>query len=439
MTKQVIVIGAGMAGISAARTLQEAGHRVQILEGRERIGGRTHTDSTLGPDIDLGAAWIHGPHGNPLTVLAERYEVGTGYTDFHNLQGDKVLAFAEDGRQLNTADYTRGEQIFRGALSHMGASVLYQQPPESCRSLADLHAYGLPTSVDLATLSEDEALGYYYAGILRPQYEDASDLHLIDWRLGNEYVKLPGGDLLVHGGGYGKMIEGMADGLEIHTNTAVSHVRYGAHGVTMVTNRGEFTAEAVIITVPLGVLQAGKIQFEPPLPAEKTAAIGRMGMGFYEKFALKFPHIFWPLRPQRINYLAQGDLPLYTSWLNNAHYSGQPVLIAYHSGSRARHINQMSDEAVLAGCMKTLRLLFGADIPDPVAYVRTNWENDPYSCGSYSFSKVGSLVSDRQTLATAVNGRLFFAGEATHPHYMGTVHAAHETGIRAAREITNPT
>ena len=434
MSPQIIVIGAGMAGIMAARTLQEAGYNVRVLEGRDRIGGRTHTESTLGPDIDLGAAWIHGPHGNPLTPLAKQYEVGTGYTDFHNLTGDKVLAFDKDGRQLDTAAYTRGEQIFRGALAHIFGSILYPPPPASCRSLADLHAHGLP-NINLDELTDDERLGYYYAGFLRPQYEDASDLHLIDWRQGEEYLKLPGGDLLVHGGGFGQMIRGLAEGLTIHTDCPVTHIHYHADGVVLETAQGQMNADAAVITVPLGVLQAGKISFTPALPEAKTAAIGRIGMGFYEKIALKFPHIFWPLRPQRMNYLEDGDLPLYTSWLNNAHYSGQPVLVAYHSGSRAQHINQLSDQELIAGCMATLRKLFGTDIPDPISYVRTNWEQDPFSCGSYSYGKVGSSLADRALLAESVGGRLFFAGEATHPHYTGTVHGAYETGIRAAQQL----
>ena len=434
MTQHILIIGAGMAGIMAGRTLQEAGHSVAIVEGRARIGGRTHTDSTLGPDIDMGGAWIHGPHGNPLTPLAAQYGVGTGYTDFHNETGDKVLAFDGHGRQLDTAAYTRGEQIFRGALAHLHGSILHQMPPDECQSLADLHAHGLP-HVNLEALSEDERLGYYYAGFLRPQYEDATDLHLIDWRQGKSYIKLPGGDLLVHGGGYGKLIRGLAEGLTIHTDCAVRHIRYGAEGVTLTTTQGEMTADRVVITVPLGVLQAGHITFEPPLPEEKTAAIGRLGMGFYEKIALKFPHIFWPLRPHRFNYLPEGERPLYTSWLNNAHYSGQPVLVAYHSGSRAQYINQLSDEDLIAGCMETLRKLFGADIPDPIGYVRTGWAQDPFSCGSYSYGKVGSSLADRARLAEPVDGRLFFAGEATHPHYTGTVHGAYETGIRAAKEV----
>jgi monoamine oxidase len=434
MGYQVIVIGAGMAGLAAAQTLQTADFSVKIIEGRERIGGRTYTDSSLGADIDLGAAWIHGPIGNPLTSLAHQFGVGTAATDFENARGDSVLAFAGDGRRLDTAAYTRGSRLFQGAITHLAGSILHPPPPPACRSLADLYAHGLP-GIELDSLSEAERLGYHFASVIRPQYEDASDLHLIDWRLGSRYVRLPGGDLLLPGGGYSRIINGMAAGLDIQTETTVTGIDYRTPTVRLQTNRGEITADFVIVTVPLAVLQNGRIAFKPALPAAKRAAIKRLGMGNYEKIALKFPHIFWPLAPQWFNYLGDEETPLYAAWLNNAHFSGQPILIAIHAGSRAHHTNQLGDEAMIAGCLKTLRLMFGPTVPEPVAYVRSGWEADPFSLGSYSYNKVGGQVGDRLMLGGIVDGRLFFAGEATHPNYFGTVHAAYETGIRAAREL----
>ena len=435
---QIIVIGAGMAGLAAAQTLQAANFSVKLIEGRDRIGGRTHTDSSLGTDVDLGAAWIHGPIGNPLTPLAQQFGVTHKYTDFTNQLGNSVLAFTGDGQPVDTAVYTQGIRLFEGAISHLHGSILHPQPPAEARSLADLYAHGLP-GVDLDSLDEAKRLGYHYTAVISPQYEDASDLDLIDWRLSERYVRLPGGDLLLYGGGYRRIVHGLATGLDIQTETAVTQIDYSGPTVRVVTTQGEFTADQVIVTVPLGVLQNGRIAFTPDLPAEKQAAIQRLGMGNYEKIALKFPHIFWPLEPQRFNYLGHESIPLYAAWLNNAHYSGKPILADYHSGSRAQRINQLSDEELIAGCLDTLRLMFGPDVPEPVAYVRTGWQDDPFSLGSYSYSKVGGQVGDRELLGARVNGRLFFAGEATHPHYFGTVHAAYETGIRAAREIIDLT
>jgi monoamine oxidase len=428
----IVVIGAGMAGIAAARTLHDAGYSVKIFEARERIGGRTYTDYSLGIANDLGAAWIHGPIANPMTALARQFGVATQYTDFDNRYGNSVMAFDTDGTPLDMDEYTYGLRHFGGAYDRFFTSILFERPGVDVRSLADLYKLGLP---DVEKLSETARKGFYYASVIRMQYGDAADLHEIDWRLTNRYVKLPGGDLILPGGGYGRIVAGLAAGLSIETGVVVECIEYGDSGVRIVTNQGEVRCDRVAITVPLGVLKAGTIVFAPELPAQKQAAIVRIGYGNYEKLALKFPYQFWPQEPQRFSYLSGADPELFTSWLNMAHYTGVPILVASHAGSRACHTNRWHDETLVGEALMVLRKLFGPDTPEPVAYVRTCWELDPFSRGSYSFPKVGGQADDRLDLAEPVCGRLFFAGEATHPRYFATVHGAYETGIRAAREI----
>jgi polyamine oxidase len=427
-----IVIGAGMAGLTAARTLQDAGHSVKILEARERIGGRTHTDYSLGISNDLGAAWIHGPVANPLTALAKQFDVTTMPTDFENQSGKSIIAFDADGSPIDIEEYSYGLRHFRGAYDRFFTSILYERPADHVRSMAELYELGLPGVEDL---SETALKGYYYASVIRVQYGDAADLDEIDWRMTNRYVKLPGGDLVLTGGGFGRIVQGIADGLSIETGVVVEAVEYSDDGVRISTNRGEERCDQVVITVPLGILKAKTITFSPALPEEKVSAIERIGYGHYEKLALKFPHRFWPKEPHRLCYLTPERPELFTSWVNMAHYGGEPVLVASHAGSRARYTNQWDDEKIIAEALVVLRKLFGAVVPDPVAYVRTHWESDPFSRGSYSFPRVGGVLGDRRTLAEPVGNRLFFAGEATHPRYFATVHGAYETGVRAAREV----
>jgi polyamine oxidase len=430
--QKIIVIGAGMAGIAAARTLHDAGHDVKILEGRDRIGGRTYTDHSLGVSNDLGAAWIHGPIANPMTSFAKQFGVETAHTDFDNRTGTSLMAFNADGSPIDTAQFTNGLRFYTAAYDRLFTSILYERPGKDVRSMADLYRCGLP---GVEELNEVERKGFYYSSVVRVQYGDAADLHEIDWRLSNRYVKLPGGDLILHGGGFGRIVHGLAEGLNIETGVIVNAVEYGEDGVRIYTNRGEEQCDRVVVTLPLGVLKAGRVAFFPALPVEKQAAIQRIGYGNYEKLALQFPTCFWPTEPHRFSYMTDSDPELFTSWVNVAHYTGAPVLVAMHSGSRARHTNRWSDEKIIAEAMQVLRTLFGADAPDPSAYVRTGWESDPFSLGSYSFSAVGGHLDDRQTLAASVADRLFFAGEATHPRYFATVHGAWETGVRAAREV----
>lgn len=432
MTPQILVIGAGMAGIAAARTLHDAGCSVAVLEARDRIGGRTHTDSSLGVDIDLGAAWIHGPTANPLVPLARQHGVGWGFTDFFNVHGGGVMAFHADGAPIDEAAYTEGIQYFPAAYAHLHNSLLTDPPGDEVRSMAALLDRGLPGQ---ESLTGDAAAGFYYTSRVRIRYEDAADLDQVDWRIGRGYVKLPGGDLLVHDGGFGRLVRGLAAGLNIRTGVVVERIAYGDDGVTVSTGQGDFQAERVIVTVPLGVLKAGVIDFSPGLPPEKQAAIERIGFGHYEKLALRFPRIFWPTGPHRFNYLSDADPPLFMAWLNNAHYTGEPVLVAYHAAGLARHINPWPDERLIAGALEALRRMFGPDVPDPLSYVRSAWEADPFSRGSYSFSQLGMTPDDRTALAAPVGDRLYFAGEATHPHYWATVHGAYETGVRAARAV----
>ena len=435
MNKKVLVIGAGMAGIMAARTLHDAGYDVTILEARDRLGGRTHTDSSLGATVDLGAAWIHGPNGNPLTPLAEQLGVGMGYTDFVNRSGTAVQAYTSSGQPFDMAEYTRGQLLAEAAVLKTTASILYQPPGSNARSLKDWVQHGLPQP---ATMTPAEQAGFHYWAVIRAEYNDNADWDLIDWRLSGRYVKLPGGDLLLHGGGFKALIDHLAEGLDVRVGTAVSHITITPEQVHIQTNRGEFSADRVIITLPLSVLNSGQIQFEPPLPTAKQQAIQRIGFGNYEKLAMRFDKFYWPQDKQRFNYLSEGEPSLFNAWLNNGHYTSSPIITAYHAGRRAREINRWSDDKLLDEALAVMQRLFGADfgpIPTPQAYVRSNWQSDPFANGSYSFDQVGQLPDDRQTLAKPINQQLFFAGEATHPHFYATVHGAYETGVRAAREV----
>jgi monoamine oxidase len=198
----------------------------------------------------------------------------------------------------------------------------------------------------------------------------------------------------------------------------------------------------VVVTVRLGVLKRGGVGFMPALPPQKTAAIQRVGYGNYEKIWMRFDKFYWDNTKQRLNYLSEpeeGEPPLFHAWLNLGYYTGEPIIVAYHAGRRARHINQWSDGELLERTLGVMQRIFGdngyGDIPAPISYVRSNWQADPFAEGSYSFDQVGQQVGDRQLLAQPVADRVFFAGEATHPHFYATVHGAYETGVRAAREV----
>lgn len=428
--KPVIIIGAGMAGLAAARTLYDAGIDVKLLEARERIGGRTYTDYSLGTAVDLGGSWIHGSIGNPLTPLTKKFGVEIGYTDFDNESEEALLIFDRQGQPVDAVAFAEGASFFEAMMQHTRASALFNATKP--KSIAEMVNDSLPGVADLTAV---QRLGFDYEADEGMQLLDAADTTDVDWAREQDYVQLPGGDMLLHGGGYGKIVQGLAEGLAIETAVSVHKIKHSDDGVVVETNRGTYHCDRVIITVPLGVLQANQLAFEPPLPENKQTAVQRLGMGSFEKLALRFPHCFWPTTPHYFYFLPKKSNELCSSWLNLTHYTDEPVLVVHHAGSRAKLVNQLSDGDLVELALTALQTMFGDDIPVPTAYVRTNWASDPFSQGGYSYPKVGSEQADRKVLAEGINGRLFFAGEATHTHYFATVHGAYETGIRAAREV----
>jgi monoamine oxidase len=342
-----------------------------------------------------------------------------------------VQAYDEDGTPLDQAQYAAGQQHALAGWYLAAGSILHDLPDDLV-TLQDWVERGLPKPEGLSDSAEK---GFRYQSLISTEYVCAADAHEIDWSLNEQHVSLTGGDHLLHGGGYNVITDHLAAGLDIRTGQPVSHITSGTDGAVVTTNGEAIACSRVVVTVPLGVLKSGAIRFEPPLPAEKTGAISRIGFGNYEKLAMRFDKFYWPKEPQRINYMSTGEMSLFHAWLNVGHYTGEPILVSYHAGKRARHLNQLSDGELIEQTVTVMARLFGGDIPAPIGYARTRWQHDPFSLGSYSFDQIGQRVEDRKVLAQPVRERLFFAGEATHPHFHSTVHGAYETGVRAAREI----
>ena len=436
---QIIVVGAGIAGIAAARTLHDEGYVVTVLEARDRIGGRIHTDYSLGLPVELGATWIHGIMANPLTSLAQAYGLSYVETDFINRSGCALQAYDADGTPLDMDEYTEGQFMAKGACIQAFASILVNRPNYQHRSHKYFVQNDLPKYADMTATQQK---GFYYWSTILEEYLNASDWDIMDWQIRENFVSLPGGDWLLPDGGYGEMIKQLSDGLDIRTEVEVETVDYSQASVRVITKEAEMLCKQVIMTAPLGVLKAGAIEFEPILPKEKQAAIARMGAGSYEKLVMRFDKFYWPEDKQRFNYISDTHnegTSLFNAWFNAGYYSKKPVLVVYHAGRRACLTNEWSDEEFLERTRAMMQRLFGdngyGDIPAPISYVRSQWQNDPFSQGAISSDQIGQHPDDRHTFAKAVNKRLFFAGEASHPHFYTTAHGAYETGVRAAREI----
>ena len=419
---EVIVIGAGVAGLAAARRLHDAGVPVMVLEGRDRIGGRVWTNRIWADTpLDMGASWIHGLRHNPIAKLAAELGIKTVVTDYDNL-----ALYNTDGRKLSGAEQHKLDKWVEEVLE---AAAAFGEQLDQDIALQD----GVNQVLGEAPLTSEDRRQINYAlnTLIEHEYaNDISQMSLWYWDEDDEF----GGDDVVFPGGYDWLVQALAAGLDIRLNQVVTRVEYDGDRVRVVTHEGEFAAARAIVTLPLGVLQSGAVQFEPPLPQAKQAALQKFGSGVLNKLYLRFPEVFWDKEADLLGYIAanKGE---WAEYLNIYKVTGQPVLLCFNAGTYGLAIEKWADEAVVAAAMNVLRTIYGHSIPDPTGWLITRWGSDPFAQGSYSSPGIGSSNADRDTLAEPIADRLFFAGEATIRDYSATVHGAYLSGQRAAEQI----
>jgi monoamine oxidase len=419
----VQVNGAGVSGLTTARDLTAAGLRVQVLEARDRIGGRVWTDRSLGLPLDLGASWIHGVDGNPLTALADQAGARRSRTD---LESEKLWA---RGKPVSDARYNAIIALFEEVLDEVDELSAQRQR----RGEPDL---SLAAAVDrvIADLELDAAQLAGVRWLIHTEIEhefatDSDDLSAANRDHGEMY---PGGDVLFPDG-YDAIVELLARGLDIVRGAAVERIEHDATGVRVVTSAGRFAAPRLVCTVPLGVLQSGTVTFDPPLPDDKQGAMARLGVGTLDKLYLRFAAPFWPAA-HILGHIQSPPRRWAETWNLQLH-TGEPLLLMFNAGSIAVELEAQPDDALVAEAVASLRAIWGDQVTAPVQHLRTRWHADPWARGSYTHLRPGATSADLETLGRAVDGRLFFAGEATHVAHTATVHGAHLSGVRAAAEV----
>jgi len=418
-SESVIIIGAGMAGLAAARELHDLGYQVTILEARNRVGGRVWTSNLwTGIPVDLGASWIHGSQSNPMTALADQIGAQRVATDYDN----------------NVLYTTTGEVM----------------SDSSARELE--HLYDQLETVISRNASADETLlsvlenSVLWTGLSKQQRQ--LSLHLLNTTIEHEFAgalnqisaanpddsdEFAGEDVLfMHG--YGALTDYLSTGLDIRLEQVVNHINYASNKVLIKTQQREFSADRVIITLPIGVLKHASIKFVPELPAEKQAAIKTIGSGVLNKLFLKFPTVFWQKEREILNWVS-AEHGRWNEWLNMSAYIDDAVLLGFNAADYARKTETWSDEAIVADAMNVLRTIYGQQIPEPQSWQVTRWGADPFARGAYSFNAVGVDIDTRLTLANSINHQLYFAGEAASRDYPATVHGAYLSGIEAATAI----
>jgi len=408
---EALVIGAGLAGLACAQRLKAAGRRVVVLEARQRLGGRIWTARRQGCAIDLGASWLHGVANNPLVPLFTG-ELGLPLRFTADLGR---VTIGPDGQRWDVARDQRAE-AWLAALVHQA-----EQQGSSGQPLSAL----LP-----ARLSPDQR----FTLIAEVEHELGADLGAIaaDAPLGDGQPLL-GGDALVPGG-LDQLVAHLAQGLDIRLNQQVQQIHNSPQGVQVTTADGTVhQARVVCCSVPLGVLKAGSIRFDPPLPAAKAQAIARLGMGVLDKIVLFFPQRFWDATGWIRNDAPQQGL--WPEWVDLTTLIGRPALMGFNAAGPARQLARQSDRAIVDSALVQLRRCYPqAVIPAPSDVLITRWSEDPYALGSYSYPAVGSTPAQRQELARLWD-RLVFAGEATSAAFPATLQGAWLSGRQAAQTL----
>lgn len=413
----VLVVGAGVAGLAAAQDLQAAGAQVIVLEARDRIGGRTTTLVRDGFALDLGASWIHGVDGNPLTELVDDAGLGFIETDVESSIG--FDAATASGLVDDAALARAGARL--DAEVQVGYDAEVDQP---LRLVVDAAVRG-------ASADEARLIRYLAASAIENEYAGSID-QLSAWWF-DEADAFGGGDAMI-AGGYAQVPEVLAEGIDVRLGAPVTAIAWSSEGVAVETTAESFEADAVVVTVPLGVLQAEAISLDPGLPDAQQAAIDSLGMGVLNKVFLQFDEVFWDDTVDWIGIVPPDGLDPWVDWVTIGRTDDVPVLLGFAAGDFGRQVDALGDEQVVASALATLRSAY-PEAPEPVDALVTRWGADEFARGSYSFAAVGSDPSMRDDLATPVGEQVYLAGEATSREHPSTVHGALMSGKRAAEQV----
>jgi monoamine oxidase len=398
----VLIVGAGAAGLAAARELARAGRSVLVVEARDRVGGRcaTHRIPGLPVPVELGAEFIHG---RPAATMSLLRSAGIAAVDSTRTQLVSV-----DGKLRPVNMFAQAQRVARKKLAGRDVSfetfLSKQRVPKLTRTLATMMVQGFDAADPRLASAREIIEEWSGAGLGTSQPRP--------W------------------GGYGPLLESLVGGTNVQLATVVRTLRWSCRSVEVAgTSRGapwRAWAPRALITLPIGVLSSLQIK-------EKSPALAKLASGPVIRVAMAFREAFWEKQHPGVAFFHSPDAPFPTFWTPLPMHA--PLLTAWAGGPKAERLTGSSEEELLKKALASVRSVLKSD-EEPQAFLVHDWQADPYARGGYSYVKVGGSGA-REELAEPLEDTLFFAGEATDTEQSGTVGGALASGIRAAREILN--
>jgi len=406
----LIIIGAGAAGLAAARTATENGLTYQLLEASHRIGGRAYTEE-LAPGIpfDLGCHWMHSASLNPFVPIADRlsfhyrkngawrpnaFKNGRWATEAEN---DSIMALGEADHAAMEKSVAHGEDV----------AVADLVDHDSFGSAFQAYWFTLYTSRDMDQMSAADVLNY----------TDTSE----NWPVRE---------------GYGALVARWAADLPVTLNAAATHVRWGNQGVVVETAKGTVRGRRLLITLSTNMLAAGRITFDPPLPDWKTEAATALPLGVHNRIGIKLAYNFFgPEVPLNATVELADDAPPMAIQLRPF---DMDYVVGVTGGRFGEWLEDAGSDVSVAHLTERLVAAFGSDIRKALTSrsIVTAWGGDPWTLGAYSGATPGN-AHQRRELARPIDNILFFAGEATSPNFFSTCHGAYLSGVTAVKLVAD--
>ena len=327
----VVVVGAGVAGLGAARDLVAAGRPVVVVEARNRIGGRVWSVDVGDAAVDLGGSWLHGLRDNPITGIAEALGIDLVRTHY-----DDALLFDADGSPLS---WSRLDDQYETVEDLLDSSTSTSSMADATGALRSRFSGDARRHLEYVLASEVDH--WYAAG---PEDLSFAAVHEGGWSRGGDAIPRTS---------YRPIIDWLADGLAVRLDEPVEAILTSDEGITVVADSGEHRGAAAVVTLPLGVLKAGAVEFSPALPRAKAAAVDALGMGVMDKVVLRFAEPFWPTTTDLFSYAS--DPPgRFVEWYNAMPWTDRPILVGFNAGRPADEVERWSDDETLGAALGIL-------------------------------------------------------------------------------------